>query len=166
LAEAAIVLTLKSFETIGPQYQSIPSFLKKKGYRSPSNELDTVFQQAWDTKLHAFAWFSSHPEELGHFNDYMAFRRKPALSWLTEYPVKEATKYWTGENAVYVNIGGGIGHQCAQFKERYPGIPGEIILQDLPHSIEKALQTNGVINMAHNFFDEQPVKGLPLRRYR
>lgn len=157
-----------SFETIGRQYQSIPSFLRKTEYQNPTNELQTVFQQAWDTDLHAFAWFSSHSQELKHFNDYMAFRREPKLSWITVYPVKEVTRNWAGENAVYVNVGGGIGHQCAQFKAKYPEVPGKVVLQDMPHSIEKALQTEGVQNMVHNFFDEQPVKGnssKPLHNY-
>ncbi|PSN71814.1 S-adenosyl-L-methionine-dependent methyltransferase [Corynespora cassiicola Philippines] len=147
------------FQTISTQYQTIPSFLQKTGYRNPTNELNTVFQQAWNTDLHAFAWFSSHPNELKHFNDYMAFRREPKLSWLTVYPVEEETQNWPADKPVYVNIGGGIGHQCAQFKEKYPNVSGRVILQDLPHSIEKALQTPGVENMVHNFFEEQPIKG-------
>ncbi|KAL2756635.1 hypothetical protein ACRALDRAFT_1075525 [Sodiomyces alcalophilus JCM 7366] len=147
------------FETIGPQYQTIPAFLKKTSYKSPSDEIHTVFQDAWKTDKHAFAWFADHPEKLDYFNDYMAFRREPELSWLTVYPVEEETRGWDASRPVYVNIGGGIGHQCAQFKERYPNIPGQVILQDMPHSIAKALPTPGVDNVAHNFFEPQPVRG-------
>ncbi|GAW24152.1 hypothetical protein ANO14919_137330 [Xylariales sp. No.14919] len=35
---------------------------------------------------------------------------------------------------------------------------GRVILQDLPHSISNALPTPGVENMAHDFFEPQPVK--------
>ncbi|KAL2043501.1 hypothetical protein N7G274_003808 [Stereocaulon virgatum] len=55
-------------------------------------------------------------------------------------------------------MGGGVGHQCAQFKARFPHVPGRVILQDLPHSIDKALPTPGVENMVHDFFEPQPVK--------
>lgn len=89
----------------------------------------------------------------------MAFRREPELSWLTVYPVEEETRTWDGSRPVYVNIGGGIGHQCAQFKAKHPNVPGQVILQDLPHSIAKALPTPGVDNVAHNFFEPQPVRG-------
>jgi hypothetical protein len=91
----------------------------------------------------------------------MALRRKPELSWLTVYPVERDTKDWDAKNngTIYVNIGGGIGHQCAQFKEKYPKLPGRVILQDLPHTIEKALPTPGVESMAHDFFEPQPIKG-------
>ncbi|KAI0869875.1 S-adenosyl-L-methionine-dependent methyltransferase [Hypoxylon argillaceum] len=141
------------FETISPQYQAIPRFLKKTGYKNPN--------------LSAFEWLAAHPENLRFFNDYMASRRRPELSWLSVYPVREelaAGKWEAGANtestrAVYVNIGGGIGHQCAEFKDKYADVPGRVVLQDLAHSIAKAQSTPGVENMIHDFFDEQPVKG-------
>ncbi|KAF4633291.1 hypothetical protein G7Y89_g4833 [Cudoniella acicularis] len=142
-----------------PQYQVLPTFLKKTTYRNPTNEMHTAFQDAWKTSLHAFAWFADHPEHLAPFNDYMALRRQPDLSWLTVYPVKEETKGWDPERPVYVNVGGGVGHQCAQFKEKYPDVPGRVILQDLPHSIAEALPTPGVENVVHDFFEPQPIKG-------
>jgi hypothetical protein len=89
----------------------------------------------------------------------MAFRRQPELSWLTVYPVAEQAKGCDPSRAVYVNIGGGVGHQCAQFKQRFPDIPGRVILQDMPHSIANALPTPGVENIVHDFFQPQPIKG-------
>ncbi|KAI1778089.1 S-adenosyl-L-methionine-dependent methyltransferase [Hypoxylon cercidicola] len=148
------------FLTIGPQYQAFPQFLARTNYRAPDDELHTVFQDAWQTPLHAFAWFGEHSEELRHFNDYMAFRREPSLSWLTVYPVLEETQRMTDSSrVVYANIGGGIGHQCAQFKAKYPDVVGRVVLQDLQHSINKALPTPGVENMVHDFFKPQPIKG-------
>ncbi|KAI1779311.1 S-adenosyl-L-methionine-dependent methyltransferase [Hypoxylon cercidicola] len=147
------------FSTVAPQYQTLPTFLKKTGYRNPTDEMHTVFQDAWNTSLHGFAWFSHHPENLDYFNKFMAFRRQPDVSWLTVYPVSQEAEGWDPNRPVYVNIGGGIGHQCAQFKEKYPNIPGRVILQDLPHSIAKALPTPGVENMVHDFFQPQPIKG-------
>ncbi|KAF2683182.1 S-adenosyl-L-methionine-dependent methyltransferase [Lentithecium fluviatile CBS 122367] len=149
------------FATVSPQYQALPAFLKRTGYKNPTNETQTVFQDAWKTPLHGFTWFKEHPENLAFFNDFMAFRREPELSWLTVYPVAEETKDhdWDSSRPLYVNIGGGIGHQCAQFKEKYPDLPGRVILQDLPHSIANALQTAGVENMVHDFFEPQPIQG-------
>ncbi|RYP59527.1 hypothetical protein DL770_010174 [Monosporascus sp. CRB-9-2] len=151
------------FETIAPQYQAIPGFLRKTGYVTPTDPLHTVLQDAWNTQLHAFNWLAEHPDKLAYFNDYMASRRTPELSWLTVYPVREeiAASSWgdtVTTRAIYVNVGGGIGHQCAQFKNMYPDVPGRVVLQDLGHSIAKALQTPGIENMAYNYFDEQPIK--------
>jgi hypothetical protein len=150
------------FETIGPVYQTLPAFLKKTNYKNPVDENNTVFQDAWNTDKHTFKWFTDNPENLRYFNDYMRFRREPVLSWLSVYPVEQETQGLDPSRAVYVNIGGGVGHQCAQFKEKYPSVPGRVILQDMPHSIAKALPTPGVENMAHDFFQPQPIQGAKL----
>ncbi|KUJ18479.1 O-methyl transferase B [Mollisia scopiformis] len=147
------------FTTVAPQYHALPTFLKRTNYKSPTDELHTAFQDAWKTSLHAFSWFADNPDHLAPFNDFMALRRQPGLSWLSMYPVVQESRGWEVEMPIYVNIGGGIGHQCAQFKEMYPDIPGRVILQDLSHSIANALQTPGVENMEHDFFEPQPIKG-------
>ncbi|KAI1179302.1 S-adenosyl-L-methionine-dependent methyltransferase [Nemania sp. FL0916] len=147
------------FATAAPQYQELPEFLKKTGYKNPTDPLHTVFQDAFKTDLHQFSWLGQHPENLAYFNDFMAFRRQPELTWLTVYPVQEQVRDWDPERPVYVNMGGGIGHQCAQFLAKYPDVSGRVILQDLPHSIAKALPTPRVENIAHDFFEPQPIKG-------
>ncbi|KAJ8132021.1 hypothetical protein O1611_g1600 [Lasiodiplodia mahajangana] len=153
------------FETISPQYQAIPEFLKKTRYQNPTDPLRTPLQDAFHTRLHAYDWLAQQPARQQTFNDYMSLRRKPEASWLSVYPVREQLtgEIWAGEHnvtrAVYVNISRGIGHQCAEFKSKYPDLPGRVVLQDLAHNLAKALPTPGVENMAHDFFDEQPVKG-------
>ncbi|KAL7755527.1 hypothetical protein ACKLNR_014625 [Fusarium oxysporum f. sp. zingiberi] len=160
LAERVTAATVShTFETLGPQYQAMPGFFKKTGYKCPTDELKTVFQDAWGTSQHAFAWIKDHPKNLKFFQDYMALRREPEHTWLSVYPITEATKDWDPSKPVYVNMGGGVGHQCAQFKRLFPNVPGRVILQDLPYSMERALTTPGVENMAHNFFEPQPVVG-------
>jgi hypothetical protein len=124
----------------------------------------TLLQHAYKTPLPAFELLSKHPTNLTYSNDYMALQRVPEFSWLTVCPVKDVLNAsgWTDQSttkAIYVNIGGGIGHQCAQFKGKYPDLTGRVVLQDLEQSIDKALSTPGVENMVHNSFDEQPIKG-------
>lgn len=135
----------------------------KTKYKNPSDDLHTVFQDAWDTPLHGFAWFTGHPENLTYFNNFMAFRRQPQLSWLAVYPVTKEASGWSSDRPLHVNIGGGIGHQCAELKQRYPDIPGRVVLQDMAHSIAQALPTPGVENMAYDFFEPQPVHGKKIR---
>jgi hypothetical protein len=140
-------------------YQTLPAFFKKTAYKDPVDELHASFQDAFQTELPVFAWFASHPNHLAPFNEYMKLRRRPTVSWLTVYPVLDQVKTWDSERAVFVNIGGGVGHQCAEFKQKFPDVPGKVILQDLPHSIAAALPTPGVENMVHDFFEPQPVRG-------
>lgn len=143
------------------QYQETPAYLKQIGYKNPTDETSTAFHFAYQTKTHPFQWMVEHPEQLDHFNRYMALRRQAELSWLSVYPVREETAGLTDpERPLYVNVGGGIGHQCAQFKEKYPDIPGRVVLQDLPSTVDQALPTPGVENLAHDFFQPQPIKGM------
>ena len=50
--------------------------------------------------------------------------------------------------------------QNAEFKAKYPDVPGRVVLQDRQENIEKAIQTPGVENMTYDFFTPQPVKGM------
>ncbi|CAG9950381.1 unnamed protein product, partial [Clonostachys rosea f. rosea IK726] len=147
------------FSTASPPAQSLPDFLEQIGYTNPVAETHTAFKLAFNTDLNAYAWFGQNPTQLNHFNTYMALRRNPDSTWLSVYPVAEEAAAWPSEKPLYVNIGGGVGHQCAQFREKYPDLPGRIVLQDLPHSVAQALPTPGVENMAHNILEPQPVVG-------
>ncbi|RYP50584.1 hypothetical protein DL768_003929 [Monosporascus sp. mg162] len=166
MATASLCSPASSFGTAGPQYQSLPAFLEQTGYKNPADNTHTAFQMAFHTDLDSFAWFAHNPTHLAHFNAYMALRRKPDATWLSVYPVAAEAAGWTAEEFLYVNIGGGVGHQCAQFREKYPTLPGRIVLQDLPHSVAQALPTPGVENMTHDMFEPQPVVGAKFYHLR
>lgn len=148
-----------SFGSASPLYQALPGYLKRTGYKSSADQTDTATKDAFHTPLHIFAYFGQHPELLAPFNDYMALRRTAGVTWLGVYPVKQETEGWPADRAVFVNVGGGIGHQCAEFKESFPEVKGKVVLQDLAQSIERALPTPGVNNMVHDFFEPQPIQG-------
>lgn len=71
----------------------------------------------------------------------------------------EECRGWSTERAVFVDIGGGTGQQCIALKDRFPGLPGKVILQDLPLVVAAAVIPEGVEAMAYDFFTLQPVKG-------
>ncbi|MCJ1313932.1 hypothetical protein MMC25_007612 [Agyrium rufum] len=146
------------FETVGPQFQAIPSFLKETKYQNPTDIFHTVLQHAFKTDLPAFQWFPQHPEAFATFNQHMASRRIDT-SWLDVFPVEAETKGWSPEAPVFVDVGGGIGHQCAGLKGKYPDLPGRVYVQDLPHCIDHAIKAPGVEAMVYDFFTPQPIKG-------
>lgn len=145
----------------------MPKFLKETNYRLPDDASRTPFQLGLSTDKTIFEWFVGQPELLGHFNNYMALHRKQTegISWLSVYPVEAEAAGKPAEQPLYVDIGGGIGHQCKQFKDKFPNLLGRVVLQDLPHSIARAFPTPGVENMAHDFFTPQPVLGKELKSF-
>ncbi|TVY44620.1 O-methyltransferase [Lachnellula subtilissima] len=149
------------FDHVGPQFQKLPSFLLCNGYQNITDRSNTVFQSAWKTDLPVFEWLSQHPEHFDNLNQHMAARRLQMPSWMSVFPFEREAKGWHETDPLFVDIGGGIGHQCAELKAIYPSIKGRVILQDLPHSIEQALSTPGVENMAQDFFLPQPIRGIP-----
>jgi len=60
---------------------------------------------------------------------------------------------------VYVDVGGGIGHQCKALRDKYPNLKGRVIVQDLGMTIHGKQEFSGVEGMAHDFFHDQPIKG-------
>ena len=118
-----------------------------------------IYQVAWDTEDSTFAWMEKHPSHAVNFNQYMASRRRDMTTWLDVYPFEKEVKDG-GNGVVFVDIGGNVGHQCAELKAKYPNLRGRIILQDLPHAIKMALQTPGVENMVHDALTPQPIKGM------
>lgn len=66
----------------------------------------------------------------------------------------------TSDTPIFVDVGGGNGQQCASLQQRYPTIQGRIILQDRPRILANAITGPGVERMEHDFFTEQPVKGI------
>ncbi|KAL8674145.1 MAG: hypothetical protein Q9224_007506 [Gallowayella concinna] len=98
---------------------------------------------------------------LGTFHPYMTAFDEGRTSWMIYYPVVEKLDRGarTDSDAVlFVDIGGGIGHEASALKKRFPNLPGNFVVQDLPTAVAQ-IQSGVVKPMAHNFFDEQPVKG-------
>jgi len=140
-------------------FQTLPDFLVDKGYRNITDKNHTVHQDAWKTSVDAFTWLSQHPKNFSDFNLYMATQRRTAPTWLSEYPLEAEIRGWVPRKPLFVDVGGGIGHQCVELIVRYPELPGRIVLQDLAHCIDEALQSPGLDVMVHDMYGPQPIKG-------
>ncbi|KAK5120792.1 hypothetical protein LTR85_005858 [Meristemomyces frigidus] len=114
-----------------------------------------------------FEYFEKDREQKEAFDDYMAARRDlNAPQWFEIYPAEQQLANCLGEHefaVLLVDVGGGKGHECSKFRERFPHMPGGVILQDLPVTL-KTIDTRpeGVTLMEHDFFSKQPVKGARL----
>lgn len=97
---------------------------------------------------------------MGYLMDYVRLRGPPSPSWLTVYSVEDQDTEWLdASQPIFVELGGNTGHQAAQFKLKYPHLPGRVIWQDAQPSLDKAPSTPGVEKLAHNLCESTPVKG-------
>ena len=66
----------------------------------------------------------------------------------------------SGEDAVmFVDVGGGRGHETLELRNKFPNLPGRMIVQDRPEIIRGIINKEGMEVMEHDFFKLQPVKG-------
>lgn len=80
--------------------------------------------------------------------------------WLDVIPFADAVASMESpDRAIFVDIGGSIGHQCARLKAKYPDLSNRIVLQDREETFKNAAPIEGVEFMVHDFFTPQPVKG-------
>ena len=112
----------------------------------------------------AFVWALSQPERLQNFNLWMTATHESQKSWLDVFPPERFCKGSDGNRVLFVDIGGGVGHQCAALKARLSAarIEGRIVLQDMPMAIEHAIPTEGVEATVFDFWGEQPIKGIQI----
>lgn len=144
-----------------PTWQALPEFLTENKYQNPTDNAHTPFQKAHRTDLPTFLWLQDKPVYLNNFNSWMTANREGQNTFLDVFPFeKEIAANSTPETPLFVDIGGNIGHQCVAFKNKFPTLPGRVILQDLPPVIAHAISAEGVEPMAHDFMCEQPVKGI------
>jgi hypothetical protein len=145
---------------------SLPAHLKKTGYANPSNGRAAAFQDGYNTSSHFFEYLQTHPAHAEQFNNHMTAYHQGRPSWMDVgfYPVPELAQGVAAEDVLLVDVGGGVGHDLAEFRRKWPGVPGRLVLQDLGDVIEQARVMNreterGVEATVHDFFTEQPVKG-------
>ena len=159
-----------SFDVLAPAFHGIPEYLKKIRYQNPGNSQDGPFQHAHKTTNPFFVWLAERPEQAAHFNNYMSGYRQGKPSWMDEgfYPVRErlaGSSTLDKEAILLVDVGGGLGHDLAEFKTKHsdidPKVCGRLILQDKADVIAQISPeiAHGLELCAHDFFTEQPAKG-------
>lgn len=87
-------------------------------------------------------------------------------SWVDPgfYPVEErlTNELKEGNDQVLlVDVGGGVGHDLEELAAKHPDVKkGRLILQDQPSVIDSIAGDKPFEKTAHDFFKEQPVKGM------
>ncbi|KAK4907421.1 hypothetical protein LTR49_023567 [Elasticomyces elasticus] len=159
-----------SYDFAAPAWNQIPGFLKARGYRNPTDPMDTPLQRAFQPKEHFFPLMVQQ-NVLADFQGLMSSYRTDRAEFLDVFPAEQHLIEGfqvseTGHEVLMVDIGGGRGHELLRVAEKFPATKGRLILQDLPDVIEQALQSDRIELMAYDFFTPQPVKGARAYYYR
>lgn len=144
-----------------PCVAAMPDFFKERKYQDSENPADCAFNKAFKSDLMAFQWYPQHPELFAHFNRFMSVQRAGMPTWLDKYPFLDRAKAATQpEQPLFIDIGGGIGHQSVALRGALPAeVKGRIVVQDQPPLIAQSIQCEGVEQMVYDFFTPQPVAG-------
>ena len=115
---------------------ALPAVLKKQGYRDPTDPLNTAFHAGHNTTLSPSEWITQNPTTAKIFFDYMQVQRADQWSWLDQ--PQAPLKYFKLSESdaakgrpMFVDVGGGAGHQCIALREKHPQLKGRVILQEV-----------------------------------
>ncbi|KAG8624779.1 hypothetical protein KVT40_007846 [Elsinoe batatas] len=167
---------IHAFDNCGPIFQRLPSFLAETSYAPPPSSTNTAFNAAYSTPLPVFHWITQSPERFASFQAAMTVQSINQPSWHAVFPFTTSLGSFATshpESPVFVDVGGGIGHQCAALIDAFPdlNLKGRVVLQDLPPTIAIAEaqgmlgDATGVKGEAHDFFTPQPAASRGARFY-
>ena len=154
-----------TYDVAGPSFRNLPTYLKSINYTLPTSLFDGPFQAAHKTQLPFFAWLDQNPPYLEKFNSYMAAYRAGKPSWVDPgfYPVSDQLVSGfepdVSGDVLLVDVGGGLGHDLRELKEKHPSLPGKLILQDREEVISTITTAGAPFEaQTHDFFTPQPVQ--------
>ena len=146
-------------EILNPVFDATPEYLRSHNYSEITNPVDTPFQAGHKITEHPFVWFPNNPDKLELFLQWMAHNRDGLPSWLDTYPFNQEIVGTTDETVIFVDVGSARGHMSIELRERFPKLPGRVIIQDLEHIISTVTPPHGIEAMAYDFNKPQPVHG-------
>ncbi|OJJ42407.1 hypothetical protein ASPZODRAFT_137320 [Penicilliopsis zonata CBS 506.65] len=152
-----------------PLFRQTPEFLKLTKYRNPEDPLATALQYTYNfNNMDGFTWLCGNPDALRRFNGFMEGQRTDRPHWADWFPVRERVLDHPDlgpETPLIVDIGANRGHDLIGFRQRFPDVPGKLMLEDLPKVIDEVrdaqdLEAAKVETQVFDFFNEiQPIHG-------
>ncbi|CEJ62264.1 hypothetical protein PMG11_10767 [Penicillium brasilianum] len=150
-----------------PTLGKLPEYLRAHDYANPQEYARSPMH--WAVGQSQFEWLASNKDQQTLFNSYMASRRQGKPMWFDVYPVERLLGHAVPcEDTVFlVDVGGNQGHDLSKFRQRYPHLPGKLVLQDLPKVVKGVSGREARIDvMAYSFLDAQPIRGARVYYFR
>lgn len=135
-----------------------------KGYQEPNDASDCSMQHAYGTKNNCFEHLMANPPYGLQFNSHMGGYRQGRPSWIDFYPVQERLVEGfdaaAPDAALFVDVGGSLGHDIDELRRKNTEAPGRLILQDLGPVVAQIEDLDPKIErVEYDFHTEQPIKG-------
>jgi len=142
-------------------WHKLPEFLAETKYQNPEDSKYCALNKGLNTDEQVFTWIFRHPEYLADFNIFLGGQREARANWLDYYPLDGEFEHCSTEKdaVFFLDIGGGLGQEIQAIRNRYPKVPGRMILQDLSANTDQITSSEDMEAMTHDFFMPQPVKG-------
>jgi hypothetical protein len=120
---------------------------------------------AKETDLHYFDYIKQpgHEEQLQDMANHMDMKTL-GQKWFqsSNLNIAELFDHPTDpESVLMIDIGGSSGHDIIDFHKAFPNLPGRLVLQDLPSTIDvipRGTLPKGIEPQGYDFFTPQPVK--------
>ncbi|KAJ4378633.1 hypothetical protein N0V86_005503 [Didymella sp. IMI 355093] len=145
-------------------FSRFSEYMQATSYANPSDGKPNPYQFAFRTEMNMFEYMHAHPPLGMQFDNHMSGYRQGRPSWMDRdfYPVEERLFKdidTSPETVLLVDVGGGQGHDLAEFLTKHPSAPGRLVLQDTKVVIDGIQQLDGKIEcMVHDFLTAQPLE--------
>ncbi|KAI1138907.1 S-adenosyl-L-methionine-dependent methyltransferase [Hypoxylon sp. FL0543] len=143
-------------------FGGVPPFLKKTGYKNPTDTMNGVIQHLQGPDASFFQYIVSDPVRNKEFTDAMECHSKGNMTaWPDVFPADTLLKDAKLDRPLVVDVGGSKGHDLEKFRLKHPEIPdGSLVLQDLPGVLRSVDTTHKSITKdPYDFFTPQPIMG-------
>lgn len=154
-------LMIHTFDNVGPCIREMPDFFRNNGFQDVNSVTNTPGTKAFNTDLSLMAYLPSRPDIMPKVHAAMAVQPR-SVPWFTVFPFAETAAKIGGDGPVFVDVGGGFGHQAAGLVAAFPDLAGKVIVQDLQATIDLIPHVfplpPGVEAQGHDFLTPQPVK--------
>ncbi|EPQ63435.1 BgtA-20455 [Blumeria graminis f. sp. tritici] len=122
---------------------------------------------AFNTSLDLTSWLEKNPKFERELDKLNRHQWDLVPSW---HSVVDFQEEFTGDSDdrsfVFVDVGGGMGDQCIVLLDRFPGLRGQVVLQDKPEILHKSHVPDRILKVPCNFFRDQPIQGAYVYYFR
>ena len=142
-----------------PAWASLSTWMQAQKGNARAEQLPINIALTGDRSIFEYLSQPENALRLSYAAALMGHWKQGTSDWLSVYPIEIQAKDLDPERALFVDVGGGLGHQCQLLSQKHPDLKGRVILQDRPEVLDSAPLIDGLEFVAQDFFEEQVIRG-------